>query len=202
MANGKVLTGFSLPYVAKYTCTDGTVTYSDGQPLARGVSAELKINSSDGSNFYGDNSLAETSKGKFTSGTVTLIVDGLKKDARRLIYGLPDDETLTVESKEVKITPYDDSQEQPYVGIGFVARYQEEGVESYTAYILTKSLFSPEPLSAATQEQDISFQTTSLEATLTRDGSAKHTWRKMAEDLTTEAEAYAVIKAILTPKVA
>ena len=31
MAAGRVCTGFSLPYVAKYAASGGTITYSDGQ---------------------------------------------------------------------------------------------------------------------------------------------------------------------------
>ena len=37
MANGRIITGFSKPYVAKYAESSGTVTYSDGMVLARGV---------------------------------------------------------------------------------------------------------------------------------------------------------------------
>ena len=41
MANGEVITGFSKPYVARYSESNGTVTYSNVQPLARGVSVEF-----------------------------------------------------------------------------------------------------------------------------------------------------------------
>ena len=42
MAAGRILTGFSLPYVAKYTNSGSTVTYSQGQKLARGVSVSIE----------------------------------------------------------------------------------------------------------------------------------------------------------------
>ena len=46
MANGRVLTGFSLPYIALYSAsTAGVVSYSSGQILARGVSVSLDVNS-------------------------------------------------------------------------------------------------------------------------------------------------------------
>lgn len=34
MANGKVITGFSKPYVALYAANNGSPTYTSGQPLA------------------------------------------------------------------------------------------------------------------------------------------------------------------------
>ena len=39
-ANGRVITGFSQPYVALYSESGGTVTYASGQILARGVSVD------------------------------------------------------------------------------------------------------------------------------------------------------------------
>ena len=71
-AAGKVCTGFSKPYVAKYAAAGGTVTYSDAQVLARGVEVSLEVESGDANNFYADNIAAETIAGAFTSGTLTL----------------------------------------------------------------------------------------------------------------------------------
>ena len=51
MAVGRVCTGFSLPYIAKYAATGGTITYSDVQKLARGVSVSIEPESSDSNNF-------------------------------------------------------------------------------------------------------------------------------------------------------
>ena len=83
MANGRIITGFSKPYVAKYTVgTDGTtVTYSDGQILARGVEVQIEPEATEDNNFYADNVIAENEAGIFTGGTMTLTVDGLKDAA-------------------------------------------------------------------------------------------------------------------------
>ena len=201
MANGKVIVGYSLPYVAKYSAADNVVTYTLGQPMARGVSVDLKAEKGDDTNFYADNQIAETDGGVFTKGTATLVVDGLKKTARKMMQGLGEDETISVGSKQVPLTVYNDDQDQnTYVGIGFIIKYMESGVLSYTAVILTKALVSPEGLQAATKEDKTSFQTQSLEATIFRDDSAKHDWKKLAEDLASESEAYDVIKTVLGPK--
>ena len=77
MAAGRVCTGFSLPYVAKYAASGGTITYSDGQKLARGVSVSIEPESSDDNNFYADNILAESAGTTFTGGDLNLTVDGL-----------------------------------------------------------------------------------------------------------------------------
>ena len=46
-ANGRVITGFSKPYIANYAASGTTVTYSGGMVLARGVSVSLAPESAD-----------------------------------------------------------------------------------------------------------------------------------------------------------
>ena len=69
MANGKVVTGFSKPYVALYDSNNGSPLYTSGMALARGVSASLSTESGDGVNFYADNITAESTGGIFTGAT-------------------------------------------------------------------------------------------------------------------------------------
>jgi phi13 family phage major tail protein len=198
MANGKVCTGFSMPWVALYAAENGTVTYSGGIPLARGVDVSLSVEGSGDNDFYADNVKAESDTQAFTSGTVSLTVDGLKDAARKLISGVTSTQAVTVNSSTVNFDVYDDQITVPYVGIGFVARYMEDGVTTYCPVILNKCRFNPEGLDAATQEDTISFQTQSLEAEIMRDDSANHAWKMIGEDQTTEAAAVAAYKAVLT----
>lgn len=193
MANGKVCTGFSKPWVALYAASGGEVTYSGGIPLARGVEVSLDVEGSSDNNFYADNVIAETDNQAFTSGTVTLTVDGLKAAARKLISGV----TTTKTVGQVEWDVYDDAAVVPYVGIGFIARYMEDGVTTYAPVILTKCKFSPEGLDAATQEEEIDWQTSELEATIYRDDSTNHAWKMIGADQTTEAAAEAAIAAAL-----
>lgn len=197
MANGRVITGFSKPYVALYSADGTTVTYSSGTALARGVSVSLDIETGDNENFYADNIMAESAGGTFTGGTVTLTVDGLKDAARKLIMGLPTETSLTVGTATVKVQEYDDRQAIPYVGIGFVVRYMENGVTSYVPYVFPKCIFSEDGIEANTQEESIEFQTTELTATLMRDDSTNHRWRRIAEAQTTEALAEDAVEAML-----
>jgi len=197
MANGRVITGYSLPKVAVYSYASNTVTYTGLMALARGVSVSMDVETSDSSDFYADNVTAESAGGRFTGGTVTLTVDGLKDDARKLIQGLPTETTLTVGSDSVKVLEYDDRQSAPYVGIGFIVRYMENGVTSYVPVVLTKCVFDVDTIEAETQGETIDFQTAELTATIARDDTANHTWRRIGEAQTTEAKAEAVIAAML-----
>lgn len=187
-AAGKVLTGFSLPYVAVYAVNNGTISYTNGQKLARGVSVTINAESSDNNIFYADNQSAETAGGRFTSGTAELTVDGLFIAAERLIMGLP-------EASADGFTAYGDDQELPYIGIGFVARYMSGDVTTYTPYVLPKTSFNQIGLEASTQGEEIDWQTQALTANILRADDAKHRWKYVGGDLETEAAAEAKIKA-------
>ena len=189
MANGRVGTGYSNPYVAVYTFSSGSVDYTDAMPLARGVSVSLEVEASEDNVFYADNIKAETASGVFTSGTVTLTVDGLKDAARKLIYGLP--------AASGGWTAYDNTQNVPYCGVGFIVRYMENGVSSWVPVVLPKVMFNPEPLDASTQEDEIDWQTTELTAVISRDDTTSQTWKYVGEAQTNEAAALALITAKL-----
>lgn len=194
MANGRVITGFSHPYVAKYATTEQTgnivLAYSDGQILARGVSASLSTESSDDNKFYADNIIAETAAGSFGSGELTLTVDGLLDAASRLILGLP-------AADGDGWTHYGDSMDIPYVGVGFIVRYMSGGSTTYVPVVLHKCKFAVPNIDAATQEEDIDFQTQELTATVLRDDTANHEWRVVGTAVTTEALADNAIKSYL-----
>ena len=191
-AAGKVCTGFSLPYVAKYACESGTISYTNGRKLARGVDVSIEPDSSDDNKFYADNQAAETDAGSFTGGTLNLTVDGLFVESESMIMGLP------AAGTNDDWVVYDDDQEIPYVGFGCVARYQSDNEESFVPVVLTKVQFNQIQSSAATSEETKNFQTQSLTATILRGDDAKHSWKRIAaEDCETEAAAEALVKSAL-----
>ena len=130
MANGKVITGYSKPYVALYNANEGSPTYSGGMPLARGVDVSVEAETGDAVNFYADNVMAESVGGVFTGATITMTVDGLKDNARKLIMGLPNAEPITVGSETVQVYRYDDRQQIPNVGIGFIIGVIQDSCET------------------------------------------------------------------------
>lgn len=192
-----VTTGFSKPYVAEYKNTSGAVSYSDGMLLGRGVSVESEIDVADDNNFYADNVIAETESTQFTSGNLTVTVDGLGNDAATLILGLPETESVTVNETPVNIQHYNDDMDAPYVGFGYIRRVMYQGDTQYIPIVHPKVKFSLPSDSVATQEDQIDWQTQELSATLMRDDTAKRNWKLEGAPQTTEALAEAVIKELL-----
>lgn len=197
MANGRVITGFSKPVVATYSASGTTVAYTGFMDLARGVDVSIDIETNDDNDFYANNVKAESAGNVFSSGTVTLTVDGLKEEARTLVMGLPAATSVSVGSSSVDVYEFDDRQVKPYVGVGFIVRYMEDGVTSFVPYVLPKTIFSDLGIEAETQEESIDFQTTELEATIMRDDSENHRWQRIGDAQTTEDAAYAVLSALL-----
>lgn len=190
-ANGRVITGFSYPYVALYSESGGTISYTSGQILARGVNVDLSIDAADDNNFYADNVVAESATGMFGGGSCTLTVDGLLTAAEKLILGLP-----TADGEGW--TAYGDAASIPYVGLGFIVRYMSDGVTTYVPIVLNKVKFKMPNLSAATQEEEIDWQTQELEAVIMRDDSSAHNWKMVCAGQADEATAQAKITALLS----
>lgn len=190
MANGKVCTGFSKPYVAKYNASGGSVTYTQGQILARGVNVSMDPETSDDNNFHADNQLAESASGTFTGATLTLTVDGLKVAAERFIMGLPS-------PGADGFTAYGDDQNVPYIGVGFIARYMEDGVTTYTPIVIAKTKFNQVSTSAATQEDEIDWQTQEITAVVMRGDDSNHNWKYIGGDYASESAAEDALKAKL-----
>lgn len=201
MEAGRVCIGFSHPVVAKYNNAGGTVTYTDGMVLARGVSVSLKLEESEDNNFYADNKVAESDNGEFTGGTANLAVDGLHPAAERYISGLPEAEQVTYgESQKVGVTKHGKNAEPPYVAIGVIVQYQSGGEEIFVPVIFTKTKFRKAGLNAKTQEETKDWQTQDLVADLHRDDTAEKNWKWVADDQATEAEAIAVLHGLLNVK--
>lgn len=187
MANGRVITGYSDPWVAKYTASGTTVTYSNAQALARGVSIEIALDDASDNKFFADNVEAENAGTTFGSGTATITVDGLKNAARTLIYGL-------AEADQTGWLHYGNTQQVPYIGFGCIVRYMEDGVTTYEPLVLPKIMFNPEGTAAATQEEEIEWQTTELTASIHRDDTVNQDWRLDGTAQETQAAALAALK--------
>ncbi len=197
-ANGRVVTGFSHPVVAKYDYSGSNVSYTEGMILARGVSVKLSINTSDSNDFYADNTLAETESGEFAGGTANLVVDGLHPKAEQLVLGLSEPEQITYgESKTVKVTKYGAAAKAPYVGIGYITEYTSGNTKIYVPTILRKGKFQQPGTTAKTREKGADWQTQELTADVFRDDTAGADWKWIGEDQATEAAAIEILHGIL-----
>lgn len=196
MEKGRVCTGFSHPVVGKYV--SGDASYTNGMVLARGVEVKLNIKTGESKVFHADNGPAESANGRFSGGTVLLVVDGLNPDTEKFVLGLPEPVAVTYGSSQtVNVTKYGDEQNAPYVGIGYVVRYVSGGVDIYVPTILRKAKFKPFNTAAKTQEDEIDYQTQEIEADLMRSDTESHEWKWIGEDQTTEDAAIKIVEGIL-----
>lgn len=186
-AAGKVCVGFSKPYVAVYSNSGTTITYSDGRVLARGVDVSIEPETSDDNKFYADNTEAETDAGTFSGGTLSLTVDGLHQEAESLIMGLP-------AADQSGWISYGDSQTVPFVGVGYIAKYMSGGEITYVPTVIPKVVFNQISSAHATSEDSLNFQTQALTAQIKRADDADRSWKYLGEPQTTEALAEAAIK--------
>ena len=190
--------GVSKPKFAKYSESNGVVTYSGGGSLGKMVNVDVSIDSSDDNNFYADNGIAETDR-QFSGGTFTANTDDLSHEVSKAILGLKEQELgeiTGVTDTEVKELIYDDDQVMPYLGLGFIIKKKVKGVTKWRAVILTKAMFSVPNDAATTQGETIDWQTEELSATIMRDDTEKHAWKKEAT-FTTEAQAEASLNSRL-----
>jgi phi13 family phage major tail protein len=187
LAAGMFSTGFSKPYVALYSASAGTVTYTKGQVLARGVEAKISPDSADDVTGYADNGAAESAGGYFTGGKVTLTVDGLTLAARKLVSGAPEPDADGWVHEG-------DSTVAPYVGLGWIVRYKSNGNDLYMPFVLSKAKLNPISDDNSTQEEKPSFDTQDLEFALFRADDTQHTWRMYNDVFDTEAEAETALK--------
>lgn len=192
-----VTTGFSEPYVAKYSNTGATVTYSGGMKLGRGVSMSVDVKSAEDNNFFADDQIAESETGIMTSASGTFTVDGLEPEAATLILGLPEKGQETIKESPVDVYDYDDRMAVPYVGVGVLRRVMMKGVTTWEPIVFTKVKFNIPGDEAETQEDQIEWQTQDLDASIVRDDTEKHRWKREFARQTTKAAAVAILKGYL-----
>lgn len=182
--------GCSYLKYAKYSESQGTVSYSEGGTAAKLVSVDVSLDSSTDNDFYADNSVDETDR-VFAGGTITVQTNDLTDAVSKILLGLQEASigTITgITDPGVKEYYFDDRQVIPYLGIGMVIKHQRSGAAAWTAILLNKVQFSVPNDAAETQGQSISWQTVELTGSIMRDDSANRCWKVMAT-FTTEAQA-------------
>lgn len=208
MANGRVITGYSLPVYFKQGSETPATT--DVKPIARGVDASIAVESTDNLIFYADNGEAENIPGYFKSATLTLNVDGMFDDAANALFGRAEPAAPTTPETNGWQT-FNKNVNIPTVAVGFIVRFISAGHTFFTPFILPRCTFKPEATTAKTQGENIEFQTQSIEAkvsaateavgTSVAVGDWKYTGRpyddtaaKYLDGYETEAEAMTALK--------
>lgn len=191
--------GLSKPYCAVYGFEGGAVRYSGGMVMGKATEMDISIGTSTDNNLYGDNGIAESDR-TFTDGTLTLSTDELTQEVSALILGAMEQELGTiagVQDTGIKELVFDDDQTAPYLGVGFIVKKKHRGVYKWRGIVLTRVMFNIPADAAVTQGESIEWQVPTLTATILRDESDKHMWKREAT-FTTEAQAEAYIKARLS----
>ena len=187
--------GLSKPYFSIYSNVNNAVTYSGGGVLGKATEANITINATDDNNLYADNGIAETER-TFSDGTLTISTDDLSDEVAAAILGLTSEDLGSISGVsdiDVKELIYDDNQKTPYLGIGFIVKKKHNGAFKWRGIVLTKTMFTIPSDAATTQGETIEWQVPSLTATILRDDTDNHAWKREAT-FTTEAQAEAYIK--------
>lgn len=190
--------GVSKPYCAKYSNDGDVVTYSEGGSLGMAIDVDIEIDISEDNNLYADNGIAETDRA-FSGGTLTVSTDDLSQEVSKLILGIKEqslEEIPGITDTDVSELIMDDDLETPYLGFGVIIKKQKKNVVRWRAVVLTKIMFAVPDDAATTQEKSIEWQTPELTATILRDDTAKHMWKREAT-FTTEKQAETYIKHVL-----
>lgn len=189
------IVGVSKPMYAIYSDTNGTPTYSNGGVLGKMVEVSIDIESSEDNNLYADNGIAETDR-SFTGGTFTMTTDDMSDEVSQAILGVRAVEIEGIEGLAetgVKELIFDNTQQTPYLGVGFIIKKVVGGVNKWRAVVLTRVMFSVPATAATTQGETIEWQTPELTGTITRDASPTQVW-KIEATFATEADAALFIK--------
>lgn len=190
--------GLSKPYYGIYSAIGNAVSYANGAVMGKATEANIEINTTEDNNLYADNGIAETDR-SFAGGTLNLSTDDLSQEVTKVILGLTETAITGIEGvtdTSVKELVYDDTQNTPYLGVGFIVKKKVGGAYKWRAVVLCKVMFSVPADAATTQGENIEWQVPELSSTIMRDDSETHMWKREAT-FTTEAQAEAYIKARL-----
>ncbi len=190
--------GLSKPYYGIYSATGNAVSYANGAVMGKATEANIEIDTTEDNNLYADNAIAETDR-SFAGGSLTLSTDDLSQEVTKAILGLTETAITGIEGvtdTSVKELVYDDTQNTPYLGVGFIIKKKVGGAYKWRGVVLCKVMFSVPADAATTQGESIEWQVPELSATIMRDDSATRMWKREAT-FTTEAQAEAYIKARL-----
>lgn len=133
---------------------------------------------------------------KFITIALAVSTDDLTPEVATAILGVTSQALDTIEGitdEDVNELIYDDDQTSPYLGFGIIIKKKHLNEYKWRAIVLTKIQFAIPSDAAVTQGETIEWQVPELTATIMRDDSAKHMWKREAT-FTTEAQAEAYIK--------
>lgn len=176
--------------IAKYTNTDGTITYETPISMGDAMSVELNLTAAEG-RLYAESRLAEYKK-LITGGTASVGVKYITDAAQKLLFGMSENTRnvgTNTSQKSLKATAKDIAK---YVGMGFYAPDAIDGTDKYTAVFVYKVLFGAPGYVYATKGDSITFQTPTTTGEFLADDSEDKSIMEIAT-LASESDAVAWI---------
>lgn len=190
-------------YVAKYTNTNGVISYTGATSAGDAMTATLEMRYAEG-RLYAERTLAEFMR-KATGGTISLGVKYIPTAAQTLMFG------SRTKQRSITYTPEGGSQASAnvsglvlggkttsqYVGFACYAPDMIDGVEKYTCFKVAKALFGPPSYSLQTAGENIQFNTPTTSGEFLADDSTTQDMVEVAicDD---EEAAIAWVQAVLT----
>lgn len=155
--------GLKRPCYAAATETDSAISYSGGAVLAKGITANIAIETND-VKLYADDAVCESDH-SFSSGTVTIEVDNLTNAAQLALLGYTEGAEVDASSgaKELKASGTDSP---AFVGFGFYGKKVVNKVNFWRAIWLKKVQFKEPADEMKTKGESVEFGSTSLEGTI------------------------------------
>ena len=142
--------GFSQPYTADYTNTNGTITYANLTKLGKGTTFSVAIDGKEPQILYADNGPAE-SVSTFGGGTATLGIDELSLAEAANILG------LTTPTSTGGLTFSADAV-APYKALCAIAKKVYQGVVKWRLIVLYKVQFMTPDYTVDTEGDTVTFR--------------------------------------------
>lgn len=191
-------TGLSGFVFAKYTNTQGVISYTGYGSLGEAVSVSTSITTND-NGFYSDNHLSEKDE-SFQTGTVTFNTKDLSQSVTKAMLGVAEEslpENIPgITDTGVKQLKYDRRQQTAQLGYGYIEEHLNDGVYTHRAVLLHRVVFSVPDDETTTRGEQIEWQTPTVTGTIMRDESENEGWKTEAT-FTTKAQAVAYLRWLL-----
>lgn len=168
------------------TEADGqAITYGKGQVIGGMMTAEISY-TRNSNPLYADDRVMEEDN-SITGGTIKMGVDDVNDDARVMMLG-------DVKEGDAGEEVYHETGESaPYVGTGYIRVRRKDNKTNYIAYWVHKAIFGIGTESAKTKDQNIEWQTPTLEGSImgVKNNAALQTRFRERRTFTKESEARA-----------
>lgn len=167
---------------------DGTenTTLGEKKKMGGAISADLTINTTEAKLYY-DDGLGEYAN-EFVDGSITTVVDDMEDSAEEDLFGATKEENGDIVNKSTD-TP-------PWIQQAFVLTRIKAGVTKYRGYALTKVKYGTPSDSQSTKGETITFGTTTVTGTITKDEN--DVWRRRSKWMDKIEDARAWVDTFMT----